>query len=833
MRVRGLFVLLLPLALGCSSGCGSKPWPGPANLDPQRGGGPGEGDPSTVTVGGGTGGSGASTPGPQAGGPTEPPAVSGHPRLWVRAQDLPRLRGWAAAPGGVYGLGLRQVAERAKGEMDRKEEPFNDPDCADATGSYACEAYAELFAFMSLVSPSEAERTSYAERARTVLMRLVSEAAKGVDPKLKDEKRPIRSAGFSTDDRSRWHGEAFALTVDWIYPYLSASDKAAVRKTFLRWCEENVNSSTTDHDHPEPKGMVNNPALLRDRKALRFAGNNYFSAHMRNIGLMAMALDPKDDPGDELRAYLKNATGAWLYMVDHLMKGDAKGGMGPEGYEYGPQTFAYVMQLLWAMQTAGEERPSVWGAQATLGKDAFWDDALTAQLHLISPRPVEHSYLGPVYQAVWFGDGQRYWSPDFVDLFGPIGVYGANAGGALTRRADLARYIQTHYPPGGEGAWAERLRKEDTLRRSILYFMLFDPDAKKGSDPRAGVPLSFFAPGIGHYLARTAWSPDATWFSWNLGWISIDHQHADGNNFGFYRKGEWLTKRRVGYGDEIAATDSHNGVAIENAKPEHSGEGDYRRPLWKRGSQWINGGSDGDGKILARSEADRYFQAIGDATGLYNSSHENAQDVAHASRSMIWLKPDHMVIYDRAVTKTDRRFKRFWLQTPNVAQVQGNVATMASPKGQRLFVTKLLPEAGVLSSAPAEALKEEVAELEPMKARIKTEAPAQPRDVRFLHVLQGADGATPDPVTLVQSRAGAAYDGAVVKGTAVLVPRDLGAPPSEIVYVVPAGTTSHLVTGLAPGGSYDVKTQAEGGGVTVTVKVGGAKKADAGGALLF
>ena len=35
-----------------------------------------------------------------------------------------------------------------------------------------------------------------------------------------------------------------------------------------------------------------------------------------------------------------------------------------------------------------------------------------------------------------------------------------------------------------------------------------------------------------------------------------------------------------------------------------------------------------------------------------------------ASRSIVWLAPDTIVVYDRAASKTDGRFKRFWLNLP-------------------------------------------------------------------------------------------------------------------------------------------------------------------------
>src|SRR5262249_22803189 len=146
-------------------------------------------------------------------------------------------------------------------------------------------------------------------------------------------------------DRSRWVGEAFGLTVDWIYPLLTPADKAKIRKVFLGWAEALLHATVTSHNHPEPVGVLNSPALLKDRGALRYAANNYFVGHMRNLGLMALSFDPADDPAEpgahrtypRLRDYLMNATGAWLYMHDHLFRTDARGGAPPEGFEYGPE----------------------------------------------------------------------------------------------------------------------------------------------------------------------------------------------------------------------------------------------------------------------------------------------------------------------------------------------------------------------------------------------------------------------------------------------------------------------------------------------------------------
>jgi hypothetical protein len=757
--------------------------------------------------------------------------VTSHPRLWVTEADLPRLRGWATETNPLWQDGLLVLADRLTAEMDAGTVPDEDGG-SYAWEEYPTENYAEFFAFLSLVHPDVAAREDYAERARTLLMAVVTEAAKG-----SAEEEPFRDPAFATADRSRWWGEGFPLTVDWIYASLSADDKTTIREVFLRWVDDNTNATTTDYNHPEPIGVVNDPILLADPVAVRWAGNNYFDAHMRNIGLMALAFDDADDPDGALTGNLEQATGAWLYMVDALLRGDARGGLPTEGFEYSPQALAFVVQFLLALHTAGQDDPDTWGPQVVLADNPFWDELIPAYLHSMSPVPVlvpEYEYLGPVYQPAWYGDGQTYWAPDFIPLYGALGHYDDLTGNAP--RLETLRWIQTHLAPGGADLLvSERVANAEDYHNAILYFLLFDPDAPAPADPRPDLPLSHVAAGIGRLLVRTSWDDDATWVTWALGWNTVDHQHGDGNQFEFYRQGEWLTKERTGYGFNIGSSDYHNTLALENDPPEHNEPDDYRSILFQRGSQWLASPS-GDPVLLATRVTDDYVYALGDATNLYNSDYEASVDILHASRSIVWLQPDHIVIYDRAASKTAGRFKRFWLNLPTEGEVAENVTTMTTAGGQQLVVTTLLPADADITTEPAEPLEEngEPAQGEPMQFRLRVEAPGGPRDVRFLHILQGLDaGGAADTVTLIESSGGTAFAGAVVAGTAVLFPVEIGTEVTELTYTVPAGSSRHLITGLVPDAGYDIETEDANGERAVTIRAGSAQTADAGGVLVL
>jgi len=101
-----------------------------------------------------------------------------HPQLWIRAADLPRLRGWANERNPIYHDGLAALAAHAEADTDHGLVPGRD---GGGIGyeEYPTESYAELFAFMSLIADDRATGADYARRARMLLMHVMREAARG------------------------------------------------------------------------------------------------------------------------------------------------------------------------------------------------------------------------------------------------------------------------------------------------------------------------------------------------------------------------------------------------------------------------------------------------------------------------------------------------------------------------------------------------------------------------------------------------------------------------------------------------------------------------------
>jgi hypothetical protein len=745
----------------------------------------------------------------------------------VRASDVPRLRSCATDANPVYRDGLAVLADKARTAMDEGHVPGEDHG-SNAYETYPSEWYAELFAFMSLVERDQTVRDDYGRRARDVPMHVITKALPG----LGAEDEPFRGPRFATFDRSRWNGDGFGLTVDWAYPYFSAQDKAQIRSVFLRWSREQFRAYPSEAGGGgaadfEIAGPFNDPTLLANQSHLRWAMNNYFAAHARNLGFMAMALDPADDPGEELHGFLRNATGEWLYLTDHAMRSVAAGGMSPEGTEYAATSLAFSAQLLFALHTAGEDEPARWGPQVRLADNPFWAQVLPASLHSLppsaSPPPPDHADLGPIYQPAAYGDLQTYAAPDIMDTLGPLALYAADRRDRAT--VDAIRWYETNVPPGGSQGLKDRVGSTDQLLTAILYFLVFDPAAPPAADPRPGLPLIHTATGLNRTLARTCWCDDARMFTYSLTWKTIDHQGGDGNEFELNRRGEWLTKQRTGY-DTTWYSDYHNTLTIDNT-PLADGEDRYL-DLARRGSQ-IPNVAGGDPRMVAQSTGQGYLAATGDATNLYNWPPDGRNEVTHASRSVVWLQPDHIVVYDRAETSTPGRFKRFWLQLPAPAEVTGNRAVTHTPGAQQLISTTLLPENATITASADEPDVGRPAVGDPMTHRLMVEAPGATAAARFLHVVQGADGAaTPDDTNLIHSTAGARYDGAAVAGTAVVFPVDLSPTTDSTTLALPPGISRVLVTGLTPGAGYRVDRN----DAALTITRGGDTTTDSGGVLV-
>ena len=809
--------------------------------------------------------------------------VSSHPRLWMTQADLPKLQSWALSSNQIYQKGILPVLNQANSIYNTQFFPdgvpnssYPDPGDTQGYSGYLTEQYGIVFAFNSLIDPNSSARIQYAQRARNLLMYAMNQAVLGHLPGA-----PFRDPRFAVYNRANAYGEQWPLIVDWIYnatdtngnAILTASDKLTIRNVFLQWADDCLHASTTGGDHPSPVGVTNNPQLLPNNQPYRMAANNYYLGHARLLTMMALSIDPSDDPpvrgnapavqlGNTLRSYSPNAIGAWLYqtfakfgdpsavasaygLAGHGVGfGLASGGLPPEGMLYG-HSFAYVLGQLLALHTAGFDNVSYSGPQIQLIGAPVWDRYVTGYLSSLTPTaktfPAQPS-LGPVFQYGSYGDLLRLWvTPDFMQPFALLAMLDAQTG--HTSHINAARWVSVNTIQGGSSLLLSRITSPWSFTESLFYYMLLDPAAPVASDPRPALPVTFYDSMAGRIIAHSDWSSSNTIFNYRASWISINHQLGDGGHFELYREGEWLTKEMSNYDNNGVGMTSvyHNTLALQNACICPGGAPSnlqwYEHGEWNNGSQWTGGADAGDPTTIT-STGPGYVYATSDLTNLYNrpaiwAPDDSATNITQATRSIVWLDNDYIVVYDRATSLNDGLFKRFNMSLETKPIINDRMAAETLMSGQRLFVQTLLPHSPTLSAIYAASNLNPIAQLEPTRYIFTVEDPNKPADVRFLLVLQGADpGAAMVPSIYVRSTSGASFDGAVFGSAAVYFPVRGQMSFTETTLSAPVGVHTMLVTGLTENASYSVSIRANGKGyvITITPQSTGAR-ADSGGVL--
>ena len=252
----------------------------------------------------------------------------------------------------------------------------------------------------------------------------------------------------------------------------------------------------------------------------------------------------------------------------------------------------------------------------------------------------------------------------------------------------------------------------------------------------------------------------------------------------------------------------------------------------------------GDPTLIAYSDRPGFTYVSGDAASLYNADLRfTSQDVLEARRSVFWQKPDVLFVFDRARTGESGRFKRFWMNFTAAPAISGARTSLTTPGGQAVALDSLLPAgaAPLVDTAkplydPANPNSDQTATGETAKWRVRVDAPGNPADATFLHVLQARDNAASvlTPV-LVNGDVGSAFQGARIGDTVVMFAADIRSTPASAAYHVPQTVARHHVTGLDPYKLYSVTVSSASAqwGVAIAASALGTFVPDAGGALAF
>lgn len=756
----------------------------------------------------------------------------------------------------------------------------------------ATETYTELFAFMSLMDADPKRQEQFRIRAHDMMMWMIRQAG-DVNPEncLPNGKfAAFRNCSISFNDRAHQAGfEAFPLTVDWIYSSFTPAEKKQITHVFRFWVHQTMTTGPTGIENPQPFGVTNSPVLLSKPKELRWQMNNLGESEFRSAAMLSSVMDQADDPEEtipgeakatHLRDYLSLVQGAWVYIhwavaedpgvvsqalhVSPAGLGEAQGGLSPESSEYGDNS-GYVAMGMEALHTAGADDPARM-PQMSFVSSSYWDLWIDGLLNILSPVP-NQMHDGNFFVTTQYGDDATGMSfrEDWIKLLAPLVLYDAETH-TNPRRLNAERWLVRHALARGTACSREPCPETDTLfkrmiatvgsndaNRALLMFLTLDPTARAKSadnpsgeiDPRPQYPPEFYAPGHHELAARSNWDSDASWMITHCSWIWIDHQHGDCGQTEFYRKGRWLTKAHATYINMVGALSifSNSGISIANPDDDQK-KGDIYQVVASHGAQYAQQGASGFTPQPLVSMGGPFLYEAFDQTDAFNEnnpSHHPTSGVLFAGRSVLWLKPDIIVFYDRGVSKTPG-FKRDSFNFTAEPVVEGNVARVVDRvTGQQTFLTTLEPtqfgttvcgygshvgdcDGGDVSKPPDESA-----------FLYQMEAKGDPVSAQFLSVMQGADPhAQRTPVSRIAAT-GSALDGAEIGNSAVLFVRASLREPgafSSASYQAPAGVVNHYIGGLEPNGAYTVQAA----GTTISVSKGchgTCVKADGAGLLNF
>ena len=253
---------------------------------------------------------------------------------------------------------------------------------------------------------------------------------------------------------------------------------------------------------------------------------------------------------------------------------------------------------------------------------------------------------------------------------------------------------------------------------------------------------------MGQVFMRSGSGPEDTYALFNAGGILNQHRHYDNLNFWIYHRGfqtvDSGTRAKEDDGEHLqnyyAQTVAHNCVLID--MPDEPVSRYWNGTVHvQEGGQFQAVGSE----VAAFETGDLFTYAAGDGTEAYRP-----EKCEQCIRQMVFVYPDHFIIFDR-VRSTEPDYRKRWLlHTANEPQVDGMTITADQGEG-RLFCRTLVPANAELTPVGGEGQRfmcggrnwpvPEGVEVTEMMGwgRVEVSAPEETTQQNFLHVIQVGD----------------------------------------------------------------------------------------------
>jgi hypothetical protein len=550
---------------------------------------------------------------------------------------------------------------------------------------------------------------------------------------------------------ARYLGKFISIGYDWLndYPGLTPALKAESAYELKKWFNYLITSGYNGN----------------------YIGSNYGADSYSSNVLSAVALNGRDPDATAMVASIKS------FRTNHVLTeflppapGGATlfGGHYPDGENYGPQAIMDI--LLGAM--AGEQA-GFWN----MAPERSW---ATSLIHsLISEQPTRTT----IYDD---GDWYAYPTPfPAKDMFYVL----ENATDQQQKEGQYANYIIRNYAGNRSG---------------MLQLIFDNMDATKDWTTSTDFQLQNLAVGSGLLTARADWSYNSTWLAYIVGNYEpgADHQANAPSHLRIQRGADDILPYAVAYfGGAPRHTKSmfSNLVAVDS-----NNDGEQTYP-WTMGV-WY--GIPGVATLAYEVDpANRYVYMGSNITAAYSQAGlaGNGGPVSNLTRQVVYLRPDTIIVHDRAATKrstSPKRLQWHFLRAPVIA---GN-SWIESIGSSKLFGQTYSDDPSKLIGTVVETVTNNGKTVFRAGTQLLTPATS----VNFTSVLQSAPSSTMtmastnQVVTVQNTMAGAQWGNQLVL-FAISATNIAAGQPISYHATDNGQPVMHLLVDLTPGTHYTVR----------------------------
>ncbi|MEP6484963.1 MAG: hypothetical protein ABJB01_10980 [Rudaea sp.] len=433
----------------------------------------------------------------------------------------------------------------------------------------------------------------------------------------------IDAGGFR--DNIRQNGEDLLLIFDWCHNQFTPQQIHTIVDRWNGYLDQEFNDHSLGNTGDE--------------------ANNYWAGRVMNFlnwGIASFG-DTGTNGQTTAQTYIDHALVDRMGVGFPRWYGDfGKGGVFPEGDEYGVVSLAYPLIAFTSAADFGYDQ---------YAQTPYYREAIYALIYGTTPGP-SSSLHGPSnqYSMMPFSDDELF-------------VNGAPINGR-DYLGDFATLFGTRLPGSGNSKHILAWQAQSHAGRRSIFTAL---GTTGNPNDLATMPLDYFAPGAAVMDMRTSHDANATQVHLQLGTPGgTEHRHLDGGTFQFWRKGRWMTRESVGYdvqsGQSLIGFNKQGTMDVGEA-PAHNAllfEG-RSTGIWIGGGPQAHSTEDDQPRALPQVTRLQHEDQFGFVAADYSNAYRNGLDTRvdwpyaeRAMREFLFIRPlQALVILDRMRGSSD------------------------------------------------------------------------------------------------------------------------------------------------------------------------------------